>query len=187
MIGLPQSLSVNGIKHPIRTDYRVALKIYEALNDSDLTDQEKAFVTFRSLYKDWKKINSDDYIEAITQAYWFLNGGDVPKSRELPQKTIDWKYDEHMIFPAINKVACCEVRSLDYLHWWTFLGYFSEIGEGLFSTVMSIRTKIAKGKQLDKGEKDFMHDHRNLINILSEQDKKDIQETEDFLNQLFET
>ena len=55
--------------------------------------------------------------------------------------------DEAIIFPANNKAAGCEVRAVLYLHWWTFLGYFGEIVEGLFSTIMSIRHKRAEGKK----------------------------------------
>ena len=51
------------------------------------------------------------------------------------------------------------------MHWWTFLGYFSEIGEGLFSQVINIRTKKSKGKKLEKWEREFYNEHKEMIDL----------------------
>lgn len=186
MIGLlPTSLEVGGRKHKIRTDYRVILELFQAFNDETLTDSDKVFICLNGLYVNPDDIPSECLEEALQKANWFLDGGDIPKSKATPDRTFDWKHDEYMIFSAVNKTAGCEVRALKYLHWWSFLGYFSESGESLLSTVLSIRIKKMKGKQLDKSEREFYNEHKNLINILSEQDKKDLKETEDFVNQLF--
>ena len=45
------------------------------------------------------------------------------------------------------------------------MGLFNEIGEGLFSTVMSIRSKKVKGKKLDKWEQEFYRDHKEMVDI----------------------
>jgi hypothetical protein len=39
------------------------------------------------------------------------------------------------------------------------MGYFSAIGESPLSTVVGIRSKIAKGKKLEKYEQEFRHDN----------------------------
>jgi hypothetical protein len=91
-------------------------------------------------------------------------------------KILDWKQDEQMIFGSINKVAGKEVRSEKFMHWWTFLGYFSEIDEGLLSTVINIRKKKAKGKKLEKYEQEFVRENQELINI-----KKELTEEEEQL------
>ena len=78
---------------------------------------------------------------------------------------MDWEQDESIIFSAINKVAGCETREKEYIHWWTFLGYFSEIGEGLFSTVINIRQKKNKGKKLEKYEQEFYRSNKQLIDL----------------------
>lgn len=80
-----------------------------------------------------------------------------------------------------------EVRGAAYLHWWTFIGYFNEIGDGLYSTVMHIRCKRASGKKLDKGEQEFYKNNKDLIDV---KEQKSIYELEaekadeDFLNTL---
>ena len=70
-------------------------------------------------------------------------------------KTIDWEKDSQLISSAINKVAGQEIRAVPYIHWWTFMGYFSAIGESPLSTVLSIRNKLVKGKKLEKWEREF--------------------------------
>ena len=71
-----------------------------------------------------------------------------------------------MIFPAINAVAGCEVRSIPYMHWWTFLGYFENVdNECLWSFVISIRQKRAKGKKLEKYEQEFFSRNKDICAI----------------------
>ena len=164
MIGeLPRTLEVDGKQYEINTDYRIALLIFEAYDDVDLTDNERAEICLSCLYGE--NNIPENVSEALKRAIWFLDGGDAPKSKSYNRKLIDWKQDERIIFPAINKVAGREVRTVEYMHWWTFLGLFSEIGEGMFSSVMNIRTKKAKNKNLEKYEQEFYRDNKDIIDI----------------------
>ena len=53
MIGiLPKSLEINGNEYRIRSDFRVALLIFEAFNDSELNDYEKIRVCLECLYEE---------------------------------------------------------------------------------------------------------------------------------------
>ncbi len=178
MIGaLPKSLDVCGEKCEIRSDFRAALLIFEAFADENLSDAERAIFMIRCLYKK----PPPDFENAHEKAVWFLDGGDAPKPKQYNRKVIDWAHDESFIFPAINKVAGTEVRALPYLHWWTFLGFFGEIKEGLFALVMHIRTKKAKRKPLEKWEKEFYAEYKELIEIpikLSNEEKEEIERFE---------
>ncbi|MGN0602145.1 MAG: Gp15 family bacteriophage protein [Oscillospiraceae bacterium] len=183
MIGqLPTALDVGGRQYPIRSDYRVVLNIFQAFNDPELSDREKTYVVIKCIYID--DIPRELIKEAMEKACWFMDGGDMPKSKPEKVKTFDWEYDQAILFPAVNKVAGYEVRGSEYMHWWTFLGCFGEIGDGLFTTVMHIRQKKMKGKKLDKWERDFYNANKDLINIQTAQDKADIAETEAVLKEL---
>lgn len=174
MIGqLPKTLTVNGVEHEIRTDYRVILSILEAYDDPDLSDYEKVRVCIELLYVE--PVFSD---EALERAIWFIDGGDVPHGK-VNARVMDWKQDEYLIFPAVNKVAGCEVRALEYVHWWTFLGWFYGVGEGAFSTVVGIRYKQKCGKPLDKWERDYVRDNPDAVKLhskLSEKEEAELQE-----------
>lgn len=181
MIGhLPTSLEIDDKEYEINSDFRVVLLIFQAYNDPELSDFEKAMVCLQCLYKEVPP-NTE---EALKKAMWFLDGGDMPKSKQAPKKIMDWEQDQAIIFPAINKVAGYETRTPDkYLHWWSFLGMFGEIGEGLYSQVMSIRSKMAKGKKLDKTDKEFYNEHKELIDIKVKPTAEEQAEL-DFINNL---
>lgn len=161
MIGrLPMAVEVDGLEHKIRTDYRDILRIFEAFNDNGLSDKEKWTVALVIFYEDIPQ-NVD---EAIKQFTWFLNRG-ADEGKKTSKPLYDWEQDEQMIFQAVNKVAGKEVRELTYMHWWTFLGLFSEIGESMFSSVVNIRNKKNKGKSLEKHEREFYRDNKDIVDL----------------------
>lgn len=169
MIGrLPEHLNINGVERAIRSDFRVALLVFIAYNDSELSDYEKAMVMMECLYEDIWSIPANDRQDAHKRAVWFLDGGKSQNNDSKynnSKKVIDWEQDEQMIFSAINKVAGKETRAVEYMHWWTFLGYFNEIGEGLLSTVINIRNKKNKKKKLEKYEEEFYRENKSMIDI----------------------
>lgn len=182
MLGaLPKSLEISGKSYTIRSDFRVALLIFEAFNDPNLSNYEKVRVCIECLFEEIP----NDLEEAYKQAVWFLNGGEDSDGKSHNRKVFDWKQDEKMIFSAVNKTAGKEVRALEYLHWWTFLGYFSEIGEGLFSQVLNIRIKKSKGKKLEKYEQEFYREHKSMIDLkqaYSEEEQAEIDRLNKLLN-----
>ena len=181
MIGsLPENLEVGGQAVPINADFRNILTIFEAYNDPELTDEEKAYICLVRLYAAPLPYYHMD--EAYMQACWFIGGGDIPMSEPEQVRTIDWKHDESIIMPAVSKaVGTADVRSLPYLHWWTFLGAFGEIGEGLFSTVVHIRKKKARGEKLSKSEREFWNKNKALCKLITPEEQAAINETEAFL------
>ena len=195
MIGaLPETLTVGGVEYPIRTDYRNILDIFEAFQNPDLSDVEKwevaIYMMFEcfSCYDDAFEAAEAGFLvegaengfpidEAIKQISWFISAGQ-PEKQVLEQPTYNWTQDEQMIFSAVNKVAGKETRELEYLHWWTFLGYFNEVGEGTFSFVVGIRNKLNKGKKLEKHEKEFLSHNKELV-LIKRPKTKEEQEQED--------
>ena len=185
MIGeLPKSLEVGEQEWDIRTDYRIILRIFEAMEDNELTDSEKLYVALDLIFVDFNKMPKNLYQEAYEKASKFMECHDRSENKKNP-KLIDWGKDEHMIFPAINAVAGCEVRSLEYMHWWTFLGYFESVdNESLWSFVLSIRQKRTSGKKLEKYEQDFYRKNIALCDVKRPEDRKTIQEQ---LNDMFDS
>lgn len=176
MIGaLPTTLNVGGKERCIRSDFRVALLILEACADADLTEREKACVCVECLYED--EIPPQLYEEALERASWFIDGGSSVQSH-VNVRVMDWAQDEAIIFPAINKIAGKETRSEPYIHWWTFLGYFMEIGEGSFSTTVNIRYKLAKHKPLEKWEKDYLRDNEERVKLKARYSQEESAERE---------
>lgn len=172
--GLPTSLTVSGVDYSIRSDFRAALDILIAFSDDELEDNEKAYILLYILYEDFEKIPENSLQEAIDKGSEFLDAGYKDDGRKHP-KTVDWKQDAALIIPSINKVAHTEIRSLDYMHWWTFFAYYMEIGDGLFSSVVNIRQKMQKKETLEKYEQKFYKENRHLIDF---ENKSQLSDTE---------
>ncbi len=175
MIGaLPESLIINDNEYPIRSDYRNILDIFEMFSDVDIELSDRYMIAIYMMYEDFASVedvekaaaNGFDVEEAYRQLLWFIScGKSKDKGKKIERPVYDWSKDEQIIFSSVNKVAGKEVRSALYMHWWTFMGYFNEIGEGLFSYITSIRNKINNNKKLDKDEYDFFKKNKDLIEI----------------------
>lgn len=181
MIGqLPKSLNVNGTEFAIRTDFRDILKIVCAFNDPELENEEKVYVCLFIIYEDFDSIPKADYEAAFRAALDFIDYNVKGDNKKSP-RTMDWEQDENIMFPAINRVAGFETRTADYIHWWTFMGYFMEISEGVFSHVLSMRNKKARNKPLEKWEREYWNANKDIC-VLKPKLTAEEQEAKDRLN-----
>lgn len=166
MWDLPITVEISGKQHPIRNkcDYRVVLDVICALNDNELTEEEKVKCALLIFYEDISAIN--DFETAIKEMFRIINGGDEEeKTNENTPKLMDWEHDFPVLVAPINRVLNCEIRSVDYLHWFSLLSAYMEIGECTFSTIVSIRSKRAKRQKLDKWEIDYIREHRKMVEL----------------------
>lgn len=162
MIGeLPEELDVNGVMRAIRTDFRDILKIICAFNAPELENEEKVYVCLCIIYEDFENLPDSDYEAAFEAALNFIDRGVKGDGAKSP-RVMDWEQDENIMFPAINKVAGFETRAADYIHWWTFIGYYMEISEGVFSHVLNMRLKKAKHKPLEKWEREYWNVNKEI-------------------------
>ena len=189
MYDIPTSIEVDGQSYTIRNqgDYRMVLDCFAALNDDELSIQERVLAALIIFYDDMEDIDDlerlGDIEEAVRQMYTFFNCGiEYSDEEKKSPNVIDWKEDSQLICSAINKVAGQEIRALPYLHWWTFMGYYSAIGESPLANIVSIRYKIARNEKLEKYERKFQNENPHYFkNINNEVDK----EYEDFLKQVW--
>lgn len=166
MYELPTEIVIGGVQYGIRNrgDYRVILDIFSVLEDPELEPNERTISALIIFYEDLNDVEDvyrlTNLEEAVSKMYDFFSGEDSKKSSmKTHRKLIDWEGDESIIVSAINHVANTEIRALPYLHWWTFLSYYMAVGESTLSTVVSIRDKTAKGKKLEKWERQYKMDN----------------------------
>lgn len=174
MYELPTSVEVCGNVYAIRSDYRAALDICAALSDPELDASGKAIVTLEIFYPDFETIPRAHLEEAVKKCFWFLNcGAEEDHTRKAP-KLMDWEQDFQYVVAPVNRVLGTEIRSLEYLHWWTFISAYYEIGECLFAQIVRIRDLRARGKPLDKQDREWYRAHRSMVDLktaYSEQEK----------------
>lgn len=175
---LPTSVEVNGKTYQIESDYRAVLDILAALSDNSLTAIEHTVAVLVIFYPDFDAMPTQDYEEALRQCYRFIGHEREEKDQKKQPTTtlMSWGQDFDLIVAPINRIAGCEIRTLEYLHWYSFLSYYQEIGDCLFAHVVSIRDKKARGKTLDKQEREFYRRNRDIIDIKTDctDEEKDV-------------
>lgn len=180
---LPESLRVGQREWLIRSDFRCALDCMVVLEADELDDAEKADFVCQIIFPDYEEIYMAGlFQEAVSAAFSFLDGGRPKASGEQQTeskgKIVSWSEDAVMIFDAINKGRNMDIRR-ENVHWWTFLGYYMEIGESLFSSVISLRQKIRDGKKLEKYEKEFVQKNPQYFNVKN--DEMHMEDADDLL------
>ena len=163
MYGLPTKVTVDDLEFNIRKrgDFRMVLDCFKALQDEELSEDYRVLASLLIFYNEFNDLEDLQEYEPqlnglVKEMYRFINGGEESSpGAERDTTLVDWEQDSQIVCAAINNVANTEIRSVEYLHWWTFLGYYMSIGQSVLSTVVSIRDKIAKHKKLDDWEKEF--------------------------------
>lgn len=166
---LVKSVEIDGVECEIFTDFRDILEIFQIMNDPDLLDGEKFILSLDYFYKtDDYKINQELAFKIMCE---FLTMGNTEPDTKPNQKPLfDWEQDFNIIVAPINKIIGEDVRGISYLHWWTFLSAFMEVGECTFSTFVGIRSKINRGIKLDKEEEKIFKENRNSITLKKKYD-----------------
>lgn len=192
---LPTSVFANGKEYKIRTDYRDVIHLFEAISDPELNNMGQPYknsmiVTMYLviLVPNYKDIPKDDTMEVVNALIDFLDMGQKhDKYAEKKPKIMDWSQDAPLIIPEINKTIGYDVRSVEYMHWWTFLGYYMTIGESTFSFVLNIRKKRLEGRKLEDYEIRWMSEHMDLIELrqrLTEEEQIELEEESKALDAL---
>lgn len=164
---LPTSVEIQGVEYAIRSDYRAILDICIALNDPEMDDRERAIVSLSIFYPDFETMPQEHIDDAIAECFRFINGGETDdKPAKKQPRLVDWEQDFPLIVSPVNRVMGREIRAMEYLHWYSFLAAYQEIGgDCTFSQVVTIRDKQSRNKPLDKGEKEWYRRNQKLVDI----------------------
>lgn len=168
---LPKSVEIGGVECKFKSDFRDILYLFEILQDPDLLQQEAVLCACENFYE------TDDFMRdlktAIEEMFSFIScsDGDGGGSRDDNERLYDWDKDFNIIIAPINRVLGYDVRGCEYLHWWTFMSAFMEIGECTFSTYVNIRRKLHRGIKLEKYEEKIYKEHVSEINLPKKYDK----------------
>lgn len=166
-----------------KCDYRVVLDVIKALNDEEMTMQEKSICSLLLFYEELTRenITTCSHLEQLQkEMFCIINGGeDQEENQEQKPQLMDWEHDFLQLAPAINRVLGYDIRTPNkYTHWITFIGAYMEIGECVFATIVSIRSKRANGKKLEKWEQEFYQEHKKMVDL----PRKLTKEEQEFLN-----
>lgn len=162
---LPKTVEIGGEEYAINSDYRCILDIFEMLSDPELDNEDKAQAMAEMFYPDHESIPYSLREEAIRQCVAFINCGDDDVQENNQKKFMDWQQDFPLIASPVNHVLGTEIRAVEYLHWWTFISAYQEIGDCTFAQIVNIRVKKNKKQKLDKSEQEFYKKNKRLVDF----------------------
>ena len=192
MYSLPTYITIDGIDHPItnKGDYRMIIEgCFHSLNDPELDKEFRVISSLICFYEelddidDLEPVFGDKLEDAVTAMYDFFNCNQLAIGAKVQQNLVDWEKDAQMISAAVNRVAPQrDIRDEnEYVHWFTFMGYYLSIGECIWAQIIAIRDKIVNHKQLDKFERKFKQDNPEYF--IWGQDSIEQKEAEDLMTQ----
>ena len=159
---LPESVVLNGETYRINADFRAALDILEILNDPELSGRERISLALLYFYPEFPRMSPACWQQAVEECFRFLAGDEEPRPGPV---LMDWQQDFPYIIAPVNRVVGREVRGEAFFHWWSFLGAYREMGQCLFTQMVAIRSKRAKGQKLDPAEERWYRENRALVDL----------------------
>ena len=147
---LPTQARLAGEDYPHVTDFREVLPVLRLLGDESRPAWLRWYTALELFYR--RRVPPEAEAEALEYLSDFLTCGDRGKPGP---RLLDWQLDAAEIVSDVNAVAGREVRSMEYLHWWSFLSFFHGIREGRLSALVTLRDKLRRGQKLDPWEQDY--------------------------------
>ena len=157
---LPTTLPVGGKEMAIHADFRDILEIFSYFQDESLPAFVRWQIALRLFYEE--PIPQNLQREAMEQLTAFIDYGQTPAQGP---SLVNWQKDASLIIADVNRTAGQEIRAVPFVHWWTFLAWFHGIGEGQFSTVVSIRDKLRRGKKLEAWEQEYYRNNKARVDL----------------------
>lgn len=178
---LPKKIRVNKNVYDINYDYKTAINILLAFEDTELTRSEQLYIMLKKLYRD--EIQPEDLEEAILKGTKFLDGGVTNNSTPKKEKRIySFKKDGNYIFSGISQTHKINLSENQNLHWWVFLSFFMDMSsECTFGELVYYRKRKNENK-LTKEEKERYAKIKNLVD-LEEKDVEAIQARKSFFEE----
>lgn len=139
----PKYAKVKGQKYAINTDFRVALKCFEIINDSSISDLER---TYAIIYKLFGFIPEDEDMEdfvRIVQQY--LGCGKSQEEHRSRKKDMDFGQDWPYLIASFMSDYKINLND-DDMHWYQFI----DLIQGL--TEDSVMSKVRELRNYDLSE-----------------------------------
>ena len=132
----PEYAEVKGIKYKINTDYRVALRCFEVIEDTSISDAERALAVVFMLFGE---VPMEDMGEFLRIAGNYLRCGEKETTQEAHERDMDFSADEKYIVASFMSDYRIDLSSVD-MHFWQYIQLIQGFTENaIMSRVRDIR------------------------------------------------
>ena len=135
----------DGNVYQIDTDFRIGIQICLVQDDTELTKREKTAKIIELLFLGKVPQNPQDIEEC---AAFFANGWfhDNESKDKAQKRLMDFNVDQWRIYSAFLAQYRIDLDTIEYLHFWKFMGLLSSLEECSYTRVIGIRQRKFKPK-----------------------------------------
>lgn len=169
----PEYAEVAGVRYKINTDYRVALRCFEVIENPDISDEERALAVVYLLFGEVPMEYIEDFLRI---AGMFLRCGETEEKQASAEKDMDFQADEKYIVASFMSDYQIDISRVD-MHFWRYIQLIQGFTErSVMSRVREIRNydmtelkdpksrqKMMKAKQAVALPDKFSKEEQNTI------------------------
>lgn len=132
----PEYAEVKGKKYKINTDYRVALRCFDVIEDADISDEERAVAIVYLLFGDVPMEHIEDFLRIAGN---YLRCGETEETQEAAEKDMDFSADQRYIVASFMSDYQIDISRVD-MHFWQYIQLIQGFTErSVLSRVREIR------------------------------------------------
>lgn len=172
-------IKIDDTKYKINTDFRVAIRCFELIEDNSISDLERAYGIVTLLFGIDCPVNETSL--GLAKKYLEYGNDNDSTNRE---RDIDYNLDQKYIIPSIRKDYHIDITS-EKIHWHSFVDMIMGLSQfSLLNSVRDIRnTDLSKIKdRKEREEKAKLKKKFALPKKQTEEQKKILEEFERRLN-----
>jgi hypothetical protein len=132
----PEYAEVMGKRYKINTDFRVALRCFEVIDNPDVSDEERAVAVVYLLFGDVPLEHIDEFLRI---AGTYLRCGDTEQAQDTGERDMDFFADEKYIVASFMSDYQIDISRVD-MHFWQYINLIQGFTEkSALSRVREIR------------------------------------------------
>ena len=132
----PEYAEVAGIRYKINTDFRVALRCFEVIEDTSICDEERALAVIYLLFGEVPTTNLEDFLRIAGD---YLRCGEKQETHESHNRDMDFTADEKYIAASFMSDYQIDLSRVE-MHFWQYIHLIQGFTErSIMSRVREIR------------------------------------------------
>lgn len=132
----PEYAEVDGIRYKINTDFRVALRCFDVIDDTSICDEERALAVIFLLFGEVPTNQLEDFLRIAGD---YLRCGEKEATQESHNRDMDFTADEKYIAASFMSDYQIDLSRVD-MHFWQYIHLIQGFTErSVMSRVREIR------------------------------------------------
>lgn len=132
----PEYAEIDGKEYKLNTDFRVALRCFDVIEDDSICDEERGLAIIYLIFGFIPDKNLKDFLRIASD---FLRCGETQEKQQSKEKDMDFKSDEKYIIASFMSDYHLDL-SKENLHWYQYINLIQGLTEHcVLSKVREIR------------------------------------------------